>query len=54
MDLIIFGIFLLGAVWIGYKMGKGEVIDLIPKRFKPIIRTDEQEEALIAKLRSKK
>ena len=54
ITLIIFGLFMLSANYLGYKQGKGESIDLIPKRFKPILRTEEQEAELVNKLRSKK
>ena len=51
MELIITAIIVLVATYVGYKMGKGEKIDLIPRKFKPIIRTPEQEAALINKHR---
>ena len=44
MELIIVGLFILGANFLGYKMGKGEPLEINIKKFKPIIRTEEQEQ----------
>ncbi len=54
MELIILGVFMLASFYFGMKAGKGEDIDLIPKQFKPIVRTEEQTEKLLDKLRSPK
>jgi len=54
MERIIIAIIVLASVYLGYLMGKGETIKLPFKKFKPIIRTDEQESKLVEKLRSKK
>lgn len=50
MELIVFGLFLLSATVLGYKMGKGEPLDINIAKFKPIIRTEEQEQKLVDKL----
>ena len=54
MELIIFGLFLLVAVLMGYKMGKGDKFEINFKRFLPQLRTEEQEQQLIEKLRQNK
>jgi len=53
ITLGLFGLFILASFYMGVKAGRGEMIDLIPKKFKPIVRTEEQEADLIKKLRSK-
>ena len=52
--LITFGVFMSFSFYLGVKAGKGEVIDLGFKKFKPILRTPEEEAKLIEKHRSKK
>jgi len=57
MELAILVVFMIGmllAFHFGYKAGKGESVDLIPKKFKPVVRTEEEEAKLIEKLRSRK
>lgn len=56
MELVMFvflGVFMLAAFYFGIKAGRGEDIDLTMGGFKPIVRTDEQTEKLVDKLRAK-
>jgi len=53
MMFIFLGAFMLASFYFGVKAGKGEELLDVPAQFKPIIRTEEQQEKLLDKLRSK-
>lgn len=50
MELIILGLFLMGANYMGYRMGKGDPLNININKFKPVIRNEEQEQKLVEKL----
>ena len=54
MELIIIAIVVWFSIYLGYRMGGGQAINLIPQKFKGIFRTEEQELALEEQLKRRK
>ena len=50
MELFLSGIFILVAVWLGYKMGKGDKLELVMKPMRFAVRTESKENEVITKL----
>jgi len=57
MELVVIAeiaLIVLVSIYLGYRMGKGEPLEFNFKKFKPILRTPEQEAKLIEKIKGVK
>lgn len=47
MELIIFGVFIIGSVMLGYRMGRGDELKINVAKLKAVVRTGDQTDEVI-------